>query len=164
MNGSALCVQLGALPSPFQEVDCKFNPEPGSFICIRPAHGVQLTRVLVAIHAEFEGLLERALATRNPATGTWEYMRRTNHPARNGATVEISIVPAGGQPASALALRKQGESLAIQVRCGAEIHRMVFWQPKHDWAGPLARSVVISMGGHPGSSASAAMACAGLNA
>ena len=79
LNGTALCIQMvpSANPPLFHEVDCKLTPEPGSLVCIRQTPRIELDRVMVCIHAEFSGVLERALASRNPVTGDWEYVRKT---------------------------------------------------------------------------------------
>ena len=52
---------------------------------IQPAVGIELERVLVAIHGDLSGMIERSLATPNPITAEWHYMRKTNHPPREGA-------------------------------------------------------------------------------
>ena len=73
LNGSALWAQLGPLTQPpaIDQVDCKLVPEPASLLQIRPAAGVELERVIVAIHSPSRGSLERALAVCNPITGAW---------------------------------------------------------------------------------------------
>lgn len=147
MSGSALCVELGPftrLPS-IEEVDCKFFLEPGSLLDIQQTAGANLERVIVAIHAEFNGLLERSLARLNPSTGGWEYMRRTNHPARQGAIVEITGVPAGGEAPTCVLLEVRSNQISFQIRCEEEVRRTILWGGNPETGIIMPRSVIVSM-------------------
>src|SRR5258706_7567732 len=92
---------------------------------IRPTAGIELDRVTVTIHAELKGMLESSIAVRDPISGDWHYMRKTNHPVREGARVEITAIPAGGLPRTLLILEHGPKQLSVMIRCGEEVRRLV---------------------------------------
>ena len=112
---------------------------------IQPAAGIELERVLVAIHGDLSGMLERSLATPNPITGDWHYMRKTNHPPREGAILEITAVPAGGLPPTLLIIEQRCGKLTLLIRGGGKARRLVLWEEIPGILLAAPRSVVISV-------------------